>query len=428
MSIVFGSVSVQSEPAVIHIPVIFDLSGNMETFVSGDRWNPLYSHRHRFDCGGLGVANVTANLFKNAFSMIQQRYDFTVTVVNDNGQNKFAFDGVIHDQLLLTLAQTYKFKPSPTDLFTNHPLRFSVTSDGTHNGGIQYNTGVTTTNTGDIMLSLPSSLNNTTNLYTNDASNAKIYYYCGSHSNMGNFFDVSDQQAIFTRNSDASCNALRDSFIQQLTTEGVSDIVHDISWSDIYTPEDTVDQGNTINGYVKTRNNVDYTNKITSTAGNSVGEILLRYMSTHLTGHPLGQSFIKNDSAFINQINGSGNNTANIANVLVEQMKLGLSENGTVGRGNYVLDTLFKQLKKQDPGRCGLSDTKKDFPLLAGDKVIIYISAKINVAADISKSVDSANVAIAMTNEVFPNSKYPYMVDATGVLDAGTWMITLTIS
>jgi photosystem II stability/assembly factor-like uncharacterized protein len=428
MSIVFGSVSVQSEPAVIHIPVIFDLSGNMETFVSGDRWNPLYSHRHRFDCGGLGVANVTANLFKNAFSMIQQRYDFTVTVVNDNGQNKFAFDGVIHDQLLLTLAQTYKFIPSPTDLFTNHPLRFSVTSDGTHNGGIQYNTGVTTTNTGDIMLSLPSTLNNTTNLYTNDASNAKIYYYCDSHSNMGNFFDVSDQQAIFTRNSDASCNALRDSFTQQLTTEGVSNIVHDISWSDIYTPEDTVDQGNAINGYVKTRNNVDYTNQITSTGGNSVGEILLRYMSTHLTGHPLGQSFIKNDTAFINQINGLGNNTANIANVLVEQMKLGLSENGTAGGGNYVLDTLFKQLKKQDPGRCGLSDTKKDFPLLAGDKVIIYISAKINVAADISKSVDSANIAIAMTNEVFPNNKYPYMDDATGVLDAGTWMITLTIS
>ena len=428
MSIVFGSVSVQSEPAVIHIPVIFDLSGNMETFVSGDRWNPLYSHRHRFDCGGLGVANVTANLFKNAFSVIQQRYDFTVTVVNDNGQNKFAFDGVIHDQLLLTLAQTYKFIPSPTDLFTNHPLRFSVTSDGTHNGGIQYNTGVTTTNTGDIMLSLPSTLNNTTNLYTNDASNAKIYYYCDSHSNMGNFFDVSDQQAIFTRNSDASCNALRDSFTQQLTTEGVSNIVHDISWSDIYTPEDTVDQGNAINGYVKTRNNVDYTNQITSTGGNSVGEILLRYMSTHLTGHPLGQSFIKNDTAFINQINGLGNNTANIANVLVEQMKLGLSENGTAGGGNYVLDTLFKQLKKQDPGRCGLSDTKKDFPLLAGDKVIIYISAKINVAADISKSVDSANIAIAMTNEVFPNNKYPYMDDATGVLDAGTWMITLTIS
>ena len=428
MSIVFGSVSVQSEPAVIHIPIIFDLSGNMETFVSGDRWNPLYAHRHRFSCGGLGTAKVTANLFKSAFSMIQQRFEFTVTVVNDNGQNKYAFDGVIHDQLLLTLAQTYKFKPSPADLFTNHPLRFSTTSDGTHNGGTQYTTGISTTNTGDLMLALPSTLNNTTDLYTNDASNSKIYYYCGSHSNMGNFFDVSDQQAIFTRNSDASCNALRDSFNEQLTTEGTSNIVQDISWSDIYTPEDTVDQGNTVYGYVKTRNNVDYTSVITSTNGNSVGEILLRYMSTHLTGHPLGQAFIKNDSAFINQVNGSGTNTANIANVLLDQMKLGLSENGTIGRGNFVLDTLFKQLKKQDPGRCGLSDTKKEFPLIAGDKVILYLAAKINVAADISKSVDSVNVAIAMTNEVFPNSKYPYMDDATGILDAGTWMITLTIS
>ena len=250
-SIVFGSVSVQSEPAIIHIPIIFDISGNMETFVSGDRWNPLYAHRHRFSCGGLGTAKVTANLFKSAFSVLQQRFEFTVTVVNDNGQNKYAFDGVIHDQLLLTLAQTYKFKPSPADLFTNHPLRFSTTSDGTHNGGTQYSTGVTTTNTGDLMLALPSTLNNTTTLYTNDASNSKIYYYCGSHSNMGNFFDVSDQQAIFTRNSDASCNALRDSFDEQLTTEGTSDIVQDISWSDIYTPEDTVDQGNPVYGYVK---------------------------------------------------------------------------------------------------------------------------------------------------------------------------------
>ena len=71
---------------------------------------------------------------------------------------------------------------------------------------------------------------------------------------------------------------------------------------------------------------------------------------------------------------------------------------------------------------------KERFSTITRDKVIIYLSAKVNVAIDISKSIDNNNLAIAMTNEVFPNSKYPYMNDATGVLDAGTWMITLTIS
>jgi len=93
---------------------------------------------------------------------------YTVTVVNDGG-NKYRFDGHGTSSIALNLTEgaTYTFNyPSA------HPLRFSTTSDGTHNSGSEYTTGVTHVSSTQTTITV--------------ASGAPVlYYYCSIHSGMG---------------------------------------------------------------------------------------------------------------------------------------------------------------------------------------------------------------------------------------------------
>jgi len=91
----------------------------------------------------------------------------TVTVQSVSGSNKYFIDGVQQDTLELYEGNTYVFNyPSA------HPFKFSTTSDGTHNSGSEYTTGVTH--------------NSSTQVTIVVASGAPtLYYYCSSHSGMG---------------------------------------------------------------------------------------------------------------------------------------------------------------------------------------------------------------------------------------------------
>jgi len=101
---------------------------------------------------------------------------YTVTVASYLGSNKYYINGTRQDTVSLTEGSTFRFDQSDSSN-SGHPLRFSTTSGGTHSGGSQYTTGVTTSGT-------PGSSGAYTQITV--ASGAPtLYYYCTNHSGMG---------------------------------------------------------------------------------------------------------------------------------------------------------------------------------------------------------------------------------------------------
>ncbi len=120
--------------------------------------------------------NFTKNLAATASGSsvsISNEIELTVTVSG----GVFVIDGTSQPTLALTKGLRYKFDLSSASL-SGHPLRLSTTSDGTHNSGVEYTTGVLTSGTAGnsgayLQLDLTQS--------TNDV----LYYYCSNHSGMG---------------------------------------------------------------------------------------------------------------------------------------------------------------------------------------------------------------------------------------------------
>jgi hypothetical protein len=102
---------------------------------------------------------------------------YNVTVVSDGG-NKYRINGSSSNALTLNLTEgtVYLFNQQNVSN-AGHPLRFSTTSDGTHGGGTEYTTGVTTFGT-------PGQAGAYTRIkVATDAPT--LYYYCSVHSGMG---------------------------------------------------------------------------------------------------------------------------------------------------------------------------------------------------------------------------------------------------
>ena len=108
-------------------------------------------------------------------------FKYTVTVVSSGG-NKYAIDGNTQQYVILFPGCTYEFNQDDSSNGT-HPLRFSETSDGTHNSGSEYTTGVTTSGT-------PGSATAFTKIEVTSSTPKRLYYYCSSHSGMGGNVDL----------------------------------------------------------------------------------------------------------------------------------------------------------------------------------------------------------------------------------------------
>ena len=129
---------------------------------------------------------------------------FTVTVSNPGSGNKYYIDGVLTPTLELVEGATFKFDQSDSSN-SSHPLRFSTTSNGTHSGGSEYTTNVTTNGT-------PGSSGAYTQIQV--ASSAPtLYYYCTNHSGMGGQANTPDVDFWGAGNWSANLWGIEDAFV-----------------------------------------------------------------------------------------------------------------------------------------------------------------------------------------------------------------------
>jgi hypothetical protein len=126
------------------------------------------------------------------FTPTPQTFTFKVQVEYDADleQNVFVINNEKQPSLVLYEGSTYYFDLSDSSLYgttdlLNHQLKFSETSDGTHNSGTEYTTGVTTSSatikigtTGAYIQIIPAS------------TAGRLYYYCKNHSGMGGIIDT----------------------------------------------------------------------------------------------------------------------------------------------------------------------------------------------------------------------------------------------
>ena len=133
---------------------------------------------------GVRASTAEFNFLDGVTSMVQTQLDtygrhmtIAVTVSNPGSGNKYYLDGALQQTALLPKSVTIRFDQSDSSN-SSHPLVLSATSDGTHNSGSAFTTGVTTVGT-------PGSAGAYTQVTLEQDAPDILYYYCSNHSGMG---------------------------------------------------------------------------------------------------------------------------------------------------------------------------------------------------------------------------------------------------
>ena len=131
---------------------------------------------------------------------------YTVTVQSTDSGNKYLLNGVQQDDPVLYPGGVYTFDQSDSSN-SNHPFRFSITSNGTHGGGSTYSTGVEVNGT-------PGNAGAYTRITVSASTPTPLYYYCTQHSGMGNFvtigreYSISNNAVSFTPTADLEADTV----------------------------------------------------------------------------------------------------------------------------------------------------------------------------------------------------------------------------
>ena len=135
----------------------------------------------------------------------------TVTVSNPGSGNKYYIDGALQATVSMIPGNTYKFDQADNSN-SGHPLRLSTTSNGSHNSGSEYTTGVTTSGT-------PGSAGAYTQIEVTVLTIQSLYYYCTAHSGMGGAINVGNSSTLGLKEMSGFP-------IQNLTADPVPFILH----------------------------------------------------------------------------------------------------------------------------------------------------------------------------------------------------------
>ena len=178
-----------------------------ETFVSG-----ISAGNTTF----YAIENNSAGEFEVGIGTVNATVTYTVTVANPGSGNKYYLDGSLQTSIDLAETVTYVFNMDNASN-ASHPMKFSTTSDGTHNSGSSYNTGVVYKINGASVSEAAYvsgfAAATTRAIEITVASSAPtLYTYCHYHSGMG-----------FTATTAAVGNLTRDTVISSSNSDSKVD-------------------------------------------------------------------------------------------------------------------------------------------------------------------------------------------------------------
>jgi hypothetical protein len=415
----FGSLMVSENPLVIHIPVLFDISGLMATVYGEDVSGQIYTPDYVFNTHTNRAPSLTAATLKQGLFYADEVDSFNVKI---SANNQFIINNEATKVLRLQRGKHYRFDVSDPSM-NGHKLSFSASKNGTWNtdvSGTQLTTGFKRVgiegNSGAFVEYIVPTAGVPNVIFYYDSENQGVGDY-----GVGGLARISDGSTLFYKGVDASMNAIANQIHNELCNESTAKMVHDVSYAK-----------------VKMKYGNEYIAPISHTMGNSIGELLLRFVATHLSGHPLGQAFIQNDESIVASVNGRTAGTANLGTTLVGKLTKNIPDLSynvpefsttprlTNGGANSVLQSIYEQMLVAGMDRfVDLDDVDvvRPLPFKSGDTLVLYLDVKANLQNGAANTLNQV-----LLSSVFPNTDYSYLNADSTQLNAGIWKIELTMN